>query len=127
MILVDSSVWVEFFRGRDLALVSRLYEALDGDDIVLAAPVRLEILTGARRSELGTLRRVFSALPVQYPTTETWQMLDGWTVEARERGLRFGAMDLLIAGIAAEAHATLWSKDSAFRSMAKLGWLTLCE
>lgn len=125
MILVDSSVWIEFFRGRDVGLVSRMREALDADEVALAAPVRLEILTGARRNELATLQRVFSALPVLYPSEETWKNLDRWVFDARDRGLRFGAMDLLIAGIAAEMGAALWSKDAAFRIMAELGWVIL--
>ena len=121
MVVVDSSVWIAFFRGRDQGVVDELSQLLDADQVGLAAPVRLEILAGAPKAQLALLRRLLSALPLLLPTEAVWHTLEGWVERAREAGERFGAMDLLIAGIAEENSARLWSLDGDFARMARLG------
>lgn len=125
MVVVDSSVWIEFFRGRSVRVVDQLSRLLDDDRVLLAAPVRLEILAGASRAEIPRLRRLLSALPLLVPTGAIWTKLEGWVEQGRKAGERFGAFDLLIAGIAAEQGAPLWSEDGDFARMARFGWVKL--
>lgn len=127
MVVVDTSVWVEFFRGRDTALVQRLRGLLDTDEVALAAPVRLELLAGARREEVERLRRVLSAVPLLLPPETMWQTLEDWVIRARLEGERFGALDLLIAGIANAHGAVVWSKDADFTRLARLGFVVLAQ
>ena len=47
MIVVDTSIWIEFFRGRNSIVDNHLRKLIDQDQVFLAAPVRLEILMGA--------------------------------------------------------------------------------
>jgi len=52
MYLVDTSVWVDFLRGRNTPQVSALKTLLEGDEIVGIAPIILqEILQGADTQE----------------------------------------------------------------------------
>ena len=125
MVVVDSSVWIEFFRGKNDRVISRLRRLLDADDVALAAPVRLELLAGVSSREQPRLRRLLSALPLLVPTQTVWPKLEAWLPKARAAGERFGAMDLLIAGIADENDAAVWSEDSDFVRMARLGFVTL--
>ncbi|MDX2052799.1 MAG: PIN domain-containing protein [Polyangiaceae bacterium] len=118
MIFVDTSVWVDAFRGR--ASVSALSLLLDSAEVALAAPVRLEILAGASVREQPTLRRTLSALPVFYPTRDTWTLLDAWVQKAVAAGQHFGLGDLLIGAIATERGGHVWSLDADFRRLAKL-------
>lgn len=125
MVIVDSSVWIEFFRGKEKAIVGELGRLLDDDEVALAAPVRLELLTGASRRDAPVLRRVLSALPLLLPDAHLWSKLETWIERAGRAGERFGAMDLLIAGIADDNRATLWSRDGDFARMARLGMVRL--
>jgi hypothetical protein len=120
VIVVDTSIWIEFFRGRNTALVDQLRKLLEQDQVLLAAPVRLEILMGAARKEVPTLRRVLSALPLLLPSDKIWQKLEVWVDRARKAGERFGSMDLLIAAIADDHGASVWSTDGDFARMARL-------
>jgi predicted nucleic acid-binding protein len=125
MVVVDTSVWVDFFRGMDKAVIAELSRLLDADQVGLAAPVRLELLAGVSRLDKARLRRVLSALPLLVPDANLWALLDTWVERAGRAGERFGAMDLLIAGIADEHRATLWSRDGDFKRMARLGLVQL--
>jgi predicted nucleic acid-binding protein len=124
VIAVDTSVWINFFRGRAPA-AERLPLLLDQDEVALPVPVRIEILSGARKAERPRLDRLLSALPILHPTRETWQRVEDWVTIGGASGHRFGVGDLLIASLAAENGYALWSFDSDFARMARLGLVTL--
>lgn len=125
MILVDTSVWIDFFRKGSPSLMRQLNELLDDDRVVLAAPVRLEILSGAPKHQKPMLRRLLSALPFFFPSEETWLRIETRIEHGHAKGQCFGAMDLLIAAIAQDHSFALWSLDSDFQRMASLGWVEL--
>lgn len=120
MIAVDTSVWIDFFRGRQ-PVADRLAAALDRDELALPVPVRMEILSGARRAERPRLARLLSALPLLSPSDETWRRMESWVATGAAAGHRFGAADLLVAAIAAENDCEIWSLDADFGRLARLG------
>jgi tRNA(fMet)-specific endonuclease VapC len=124
VIAIDTSVWVEFFRGRQ-PLADRVAHVLDRDQVALPMPVRIEILSGARRAERSRLARVLSALPLLVPSEPTWRRIEGWVATGAAAGHRFGVADLLVAAIASENDCAVWSLDADFARMARLGIVSL--
>jgi predicted nucleic acid-binding protein len=120
MVVVDTSVWVAALRDDTSCEADRLRALLEDDLAALAAPVRVEILAGSRRSDLPRLRRVFSALPCWFPDRETWSLIDTWIDRTVDAGERFGVADLVIAAIAEQRGAELWSLDRDFQRLARL-------
>ena len=123
MICVDTSVWVAALRARDSGAGRRLDGLLDGDDVALPIPVRVELLSGVSRAQEARLRRALSGLPVLFPTDATWERIDGWVLRAGDSGQRFGVGDLLIAAIAADHGLPVWSLDNDFGRMRRLGFI----
>jgi predicted nucleic acid-binding protein len=83
-------------------------------------PQRIEILSGASRSDRPRLHRALSALPVFFPGESTWALLGEWVDRGGDAGQHFGVADLLIGAIAAERRATVWSLDADFARMERL-------
>lgn len=127
MIVVDTSVWICAFRTAASREADVLRSLLDDDEAALAVPVRVELLGGAATADRLRLRRLLSALPVLYPTDETWQLVDAWIDHAGPAGQRFGFGDLLIGALARETGSLIWSLDGDFTRMASLGLVDLYE
>ena len=125
MIVVDTSVWIEYFRSRDTKIVKTLHHLLDNEFIFLPRVVYLEILNGAGRKNISTLRRVLSALPVLEIEKSTWGITEQWIEESSKKGQRFGVVDLLIAALAKENKSSTWSLDADFKRMASLDFVRL--
>lgn len=119
MIVVDTSVWVAALRA-DEAEAKILRALLDEDEVLLPIPVKIELLSGTSKRQRAELRSSLSSLPLAYPTDDTWRMMNEWTERAAPAGATFGVGDLLIAAIAHEAGALVWSLDAAFARMERL-------
>jgi predicted nucleic acid-binding protein len=122
MIFVDTSVWVDYFRVENTTLAYELDRLLDQDRVALAAPVRIELLSGVSAKRLPQFRRLLSALPLFFPSGQVWLTMERWVEASSARGERFGVSDLLIAAIAAENDGPIWSLDEDFARLARLGF-----
>ena len=120
MIVVDTSVWISALRSPGSAETATLRSLLDADEVALAAPVRSELLMGVIGAKRASLADALSALPVLYPTDQTWRTVDAWTERASAAGHSFSLGDLLIAVLAADASALVWSLDRDFERLEKL-------
>ena len=125
MIVVDTSVWVAAQRHPAGDAAHTLLSLLDADEVALALPVRLELWAGIAKADRRRFARAFSALPVLIPTKETWQPLDDWIARAADAGQRFAITDLLIARLADEIGALVWSFDSDFERLARLKFVRM--
>lgn len=124
MICVDSSVWIEHLRG-DVEITKHINARLDTREVLLPAPVRIELLAGASVRGQIYLRDNLSTLPTVEPGEQTWSRMETWCERATAAGQHFQCIDLLIAALAAEADAPVWSLDRSFERMARLGFIQL--
>jgi len=127
LIFVDTSVWIAAFRNPASREARQLSRLLDSDEVALSIPVFLEVLTGASKQDRRKVREALTALPLFYPTDQTWRRVEIWIDVATGSGEHFGFADLLIGAIAAENDASLWSLDADFERLARLKLITLFE
>lgn len=123
MVLVDTSVWIDFLRGAPTSQVAALEALLEGEDLVGTAPIILqEVLQGAdspRRFE--RLRREFAGLMCYVPLDPIDSHVEAARLYAACR--RAGrtprsSNDCLIARIALEHDLILLEDDRDFEAIA---------
>jgi len=112
-VLVDTSAWVDFFRGRD-PTCAEVDGLLASGAVLRCAPVELELRHGLRRDEaievLG-LWRGLRPLPIDdLDFAGAGDLLR----ELRERGRALPSMDALIASIALRHDVALLANDRHF-------------
>ena len=125
MIVVDTSVFVDVSRRPSSERARVFGQLLDADEVALALPVRLELMSGVARKHRREFRRTLSGLPLLRPTDETWGLVESWVEPAADKGFRFSLPDLMIAALAHELDALVWALDGDFESMEELGMVRL--
>lgn len=126
MILVDSSVWIDFFSsspGRAGDELRRMIE--DSEPFALTGIVVAEVLQGLMRDSAPIARFL-----------EQWDMLEPRGFDtyrraaeicrlARGKGVTLSTIDTLIAAIALEHRTSVFTLDQDFSRIARLAGLEL--
>ena len=122
MIVVDSSVWIDFLRGRRAAHVGRLRALLGSSEIIVGDLMLCEVLQGLENEraarEVESLLRRFEIAPmagdaVAIKAARNFRVLRGRGITIRK------TIDLLIGTWCIEHRHPLLHNDSDFRSMAR--------
>lgn len=114
MILVDSSVWIDAWRGGKT--VARLTPLIETGDAVLNPLIRTEILQGARdRRHQEMLKGLLSPIGVEALPEGLWEEAPLYYLRARERGVTLTTIDCLIAVHSLLLRCPLWSLNQVFR------------
>lgn len=119
LVLVDTSVWIAYFRGGDREVESNLDELIDADLIAVTPPVRLELILGCRKSQRASLMKRIDALYSLGIHDSTWELAEGFAMQLRQRGVTLGVIDALIAAAVSEQGACLWTLDRDFDPLFK--------
>jgi len=127
VIVADTSVWVTALRDEKSRTARALTSLIDADEVALPIPVRVELVSGVARKDRSKLKRALTALPVLAATDETWSLVERWIEPAADAGHRFAPTDLLIAALAHEVDALVWSLDADFGRMERLKMARLYE
>lgn len=124
MLLVDSSVWIDWLRGAETGAV-RFVQAREAfEEIALTQMIYLEVLQGVSSDrQYADCQRVLGAQTMLQPldALETFESAAQLYREARKKGLTIRkSTDCLIAAIALEQGAMLVHNDRDFLALAQV-------
>ena len=123
MILVDTSVWIDFFKGiksREEVILRKLIE--EGEDICITGIILTEILQGIKKDyKYKEVKKFLLSLPIFLPKKETYIKAAEIYRECRKVGITIrSTIDCLIAQVAIENNLFLLQKDRDFDKIAKI-------
>jgi predicted nucleic acid-binding protein len=115
VILVDTSAWIDFFRGR--TPVARVVdELLENDDVAICGPVVTEIRRGLRsRADRTRVLPLLDGCRLLAEPDALWVEAGDLGFLLRRRGATVKTLDLLIATYAL-AHGTVISPSCSVRA-----------
>ena len=117
MILVDTSVWIDFFAGRDLPHVSKLEQLiLDNENLALCGIVLTEILQGITGdADYRRVRRDLRPLVMLPMTEEVFLRAADIYRELHKKGITIRkSNDCIIASTVLEHRCQLLHNDKDF-------------
>jgi predicted nucleic acid-binding protein len=125
MILVDTSVWLDYFKGRQTEGVAKLAQALDEEKLCgLASVIYQEILQGADSEASFVRLRNYLKAQIFFQPAHSFESFAGAAqiyLRCRKEGITIrSAIDCLIAQIAMENEVWLLHSDKDFDYIAKV-------
>jgi len=124
-VLVDSSVWIEFFRKNEPyhGIVSQL---MGDEQIVCCGVILAELMQGAKSDkELAVLEDFLQIFTFIHETPELWAAAGKLSHKLRRKGVTVGLSDCFIAVAAASVNVPLATLDSHFDLLCKPAGISL--
>jgi predicted nucleic acid-binding protein len=122
MILVDTTVWIDFFSGRHTKQVDRLVNIIEQkEELCLCGIILTEILQGVRNMrEYKEVNTLFSSLFFLDMKQETFVLAAKIYSSLRLRGITIRkTLDCMIAAVAIEHQVPLLHHDRDFEPIEK--------
>jgi predicted nucleic acid-binding protein len=121
VILVDTSAWVDFFRGRG-ALATRVDELLLDDDVALCGPIITELRRGLRSpQERRKILPLLEGCHALATPADLWIEAGDLGYFLARRGRAARTLDLLIATHALTHSVPLLTGEPDFRAIRDAG------
>ena len=119
-VLVDSSVWIDFFRG-DPRARARLDVLLQDDRAAVSGPIVAEVTSGARTPAIfQQLRSRLGALTMLDAPEDVWDRAAAARFALARQGTQAHLVDLLVALTASSAGHALLTRDRDFTAIARV-------
>jgi predicted nucleic acid-binding protein len=111
-IVVDTSIWVDFFRGTSMPA---LEAALRDGGVILAPLVAAELMSAPLSiKKRGALADFLRDLPLHSTPLSHWEAVGALRASLASKAVTVSTPDAHIAQCAIEARGRLWSRDTIF-------------
>lgn len=115
LVLIDTFVWIDFFRGKRSVATDAVQQALQLGVARLCGPAKAELLRGVKtkkeKQQLGTM---FEAVENLTTLELDWEIAGNSLQTLREGGLTLPLTDALIAAIAIRHKVPVLTLDKHF-------------
>ena len=120
-VIVDTSVWIQYFRRPDSEEKREVDFLLEDNRAVLVGITLSEVLQGTKdEGEFNILRSALSALPFCQSSFDTWAKAGYISHLLRRRGTIIPLSDSLIAALALENDYLVYTLDPHFKEIENL-------
>lgn len=118
--LVDSTVWIEFFKGRNNKIINFVSPLIDEDRIAYSGIILSELLVGANnQKEFKFINDNFSGFKYLETDINIFERASQLGFRLRKGGISIPLTDLIIAAHCIHHKLTLVTADSHFKQIKK--------
>ncbi len=119
-ILVDTSVWIDYFKGNDANFHGRVDKALTNFRIYVPKVVLAELIQGAKsEKEIAVIEDFTDAFYIVDQKEDTWLNAGRLSYSMKRKGITVNIIDCYIAVIASENDCSIFSLDEHFKGIKK--------
>ncbi len=119
-VLIDTSVWIEYFKNKNNQLAERVDEVLTFSDVYVPKVVIAELIQGAKsEKEISVIEEFIDAFNIIDQTDKTWVNAGRLSFSMKRKGITVNLVDCYIALLANENNCKLFSLEEHFKSIKK--------
>ncbi len=129
LVLIDSSVWIDFFKGSDIHLTERVNALIENDRAAICGLVEIEVIPFFRKEkERIDAKKLLSVLTRFSFYDDYWSyMLEMQSTLLKATGTPIAVPDLIVATLCLKNNAKLYSLDKHFKTIASHTNLPIIE
>jgi hypothetical protein len=117
-ILVDTSVWIDYFRNQSADFVDFVAEIVKHHEICVPRIVLAELMQGAKsEKELAVIADFIEAFTIIDQTDQTWVNAGMFSNEIRKKGKNINLTDCYIAVLTQENNCAVFTLDRHFKDI----------
>jgi predicted nucleic acid-binding protein len=125
-VLVDTSVWVDFFRKKNSAVSIKLRDYLKLNKVCYTGPIIVELYQGAKtQHEMNILEQLFDTITYVDITRKHFYHAGMISQKAAREGMIYSTVDVILAVLAHDEELSLFSLDHHFRDISRYCPLSL--
>lgn len=119
MVLVDTSVWIDYFRKKE-EVYDRLNRLMDQGRVCCARLIVAELIQGAKeKKEIGVIKNLLDVFPILEEREDTWLRAGILSYNIRRKGKEVGLADCYLAIMATDSESVIYTFDQHFKVMTK--------
>lgn len=119
-VLIDTSVWIDYFKGNDANFHKKVDKALTQSHIHIPGVVLAELIQGAKsEKEIAVIEDFIEAFHIIDQKEDTWLKAGRLSFSMKRKGITAHIVDCYIAVIANENGCSIFSVDEHFKSIKK--------
>lgn len=124
-VLVDSSVWIEFFQPKTLHSLQPLESLIQERQVATCLPVKSEVLSGRMSADVRQLvENAFDAMDfidLDWSSKDTWNEIVNLSLMGRKKQASIpGIVDRMILACCLRSTVALWTLDLKLQKLAKV-------
>ncbi|MGD0223805.1 MAG: PIN domain-containing protein [Terriglobia bacterium] len=121
MVIVDTSVWIEFFDRNNPSVRGDLETLLRQEEVATAGMVLAELRRGCRSApQVRGLLQAMEPLVYLEADRNSWLRAGELVAECSARGFQVGIADCLLAALAMRESASIFTLDRDFERIPRL-------
>jgi len=116
-VIVDTSIWIEYLKNNQ-EIAPGLEEGLLAGNIFMVGPVVSELLQGAKtKNDYQALSSTIDGVPFINAEFADWLLAGKLSFKMKKKGLTIAITDCVIAAIAINNGATVYTLNQNFQSI----------
>jgi predicted nucleic acid-binding protein len=126
MILVDTSVWISFFREKSSSVAKALDTLLEEGEVCICGLIEAELIPGLRQNDRRRVQALLAGVRHVEIPSDIWSDIIKIQESALAQGLGpFSIPDLLLASLAINNNLPIFSLDKHFQILSRVTRLVL--
>lgn len=125
-VLIDTSVWFEFFRKKESHISSKLREYLKLNQACYTGPIAVELYQGAKTyKEIQIIDQLLQSITYVEITRMHYHHAGKINQKAAREGKAFSTIDIILAAVAHDEQLLFFSLDTHFQDISRYCVLSL--